>query len=256
MDGTNLPLSSLKKPLELGVMLPHKVKRGKKEEIIKPPGVRIVKKEPVFLKELETIMKSCFLPSEEGKVQKQIMTRLPYAYLDAVNVADAYTFYGKTRTQINKKLDYYAKEQGNATKRLIQALSPQAKPLSKTATAKLNDTIQWATEHIELAETAREATSVSGGTPIDWFRRCLLIELFHLYAVVTRKNPTQQPDETWHVLVWVLKNYYRTHTVRDPLVHVEERTVSPRDVSYLQRQWRKGNRQHFPRHTLRDWPKR
>ena len=88
MDGTNLPLSSLKKPLELGVMLPHKVKRGKKEEIIKPPGVRIVKKEPVFLKELETIMKSCFLPSEEGKVQKQIMTRLPYAYLDAVNVAE------------------------------------------------------------------------------------------------------------------------------------------------------------------------
>lgn len=230
-------------------------KKGDTQHQHKPPGIRIVKGEPLFLKELETIMKSCFRPSEiEGNVQEQMMSRLPFAYVQAVNVAISYTFYGKTRTEISEKLDHYRQRLSDAVHAIMQQQT--GKPLPKKKLEKLNNEVWLATDHIERAEIAHGAFTKSGGRPIDWFRRCLLMECFHAYAVVTGKLPTQVPGEAWHVIAWMLQNYYKTHTVRDPLAdNAPDITVRQSDVFYLQHAWHRGNRQDFPKDTLKDWPK-
>ena len=240
--------------MELGVALPYIDRRTKK--LITPPGIRIVKGKPVFLKELERAVKSCFSYAD-ARIADQLLSRLPYAYLKAINVANVYNYYGKTRKDITKTLDDYVKKQGDAVKRIVQAQSPEAKPLSKRTATSLNDTILWATEHIKQVEIALGAFSKSGGKPIDWFRRCLLMELFHVYAVVKQRLPTQA-GESWNIIAWVLQNYHKTHVMRDPFADdaPEQEHVSPRDVFYLQHQWHKGNRQQFPKDTLKDWPKR
>ena len=237
---------------ELGVALPSTDR--KTGEVITPPGIRIVRGEPIFIKELERAVKSCFSYAD-ARIADQLLSRLPYAYLKAVNVANVYNYYGKTRKDIIKKLDYYYKKQGDAVKRIVQARSPETKPLSKRTATNLNEIISWATEHIEQAEIALGAFAKNSGKPIDWFRRCLLMELFHVYAVVKQTLPTQA-GETWNIVAWVLQNYHKAHVVRDPF-HWDsaDHHVSPRDVYYLQHQWHAGNRRQFPKDTLKNWPK-
>ena len=220
----------------------------------KPPGIRILKGEPCFLKELEKIVASCFRPSEEGNVQEQMMSDLPVAYVQAVNKAMRMTFYGTTRTEINEKRDHYEQRQSNAVHAILQQ-EREGKPLPKKKLEKLHNEVWFATDHLERAKIAHGAFTKSGGRPIDWFRRCLLMECFHVYAVVTGKLPTQVHGETWHVIAWALQNYHKAHVVRDPFAdNVPEKTVRQEDVFYMQHAWHRGNREHFPKDTLKDWP--
>ena len=217
----------------------------------KPQGIRIVKGEPRFLKELERAVASCFRFSDEGTVQEQMMSWLPFAYVQAVNIAISFTFYGTTRTEINEKRDHYKQRLSDA----IHAIMHQ--PDTEKSTQTLNNEVQLVGFHIQQAEIAHGAFTKSGGRPIDWFRRCLLMECFASYAKATGKLPTHAPGEAWHVIAWTLQKYYKSKVVQDMEDSTAtEFTVRPEDVTYLQDEWNSKNREGFGflEDTLTNWP--
>ena len=129
--------------------------------------------------------------------------------------------------------------------------------LSEKKLKKLHNEVSLVSSHIQEAEILYGVLAKTGGRPVDWFRRCLLIECFASYARATGKLPTHAPDEAWHVIAWTLQKYYKSKVVQDMEDSTATNfTVRPEDVTYLQDEWNAKNREGFGflEDTLKNWP--